>query len=149
TLVLSLLMALPVIAAAQAKADEPTKTEAQKGEKDVNKEPPPTEKAVTTAHSVQVGDLSLAYKATAGTLIIRDDKGTPDASMFYVAYTADGEKDATKRPITFLYNGGPGSSSIWLHMGSFAPVRIVTASPEATAPPPYQLVPNANSLIDR
>jgi len=149
TLVLSLLMALPVMAAAQEKADEPAKTEAPKGEKEATKEPPPTEKAVTTAHRVQVGDRSIAYTATAGTLLIRDDKGKPDASMFYVAYIADGEQEAPQRPITFLYNGGPGSSSIWLHMGSFAPVRLVTASPEATAPAPYQLVPNAHSLLDR
>ena len=149
TLVLSLLMALPVMAAAQDKAEEPAKTEAPKGEKEATKEPPPTEKAVTTAHRVQVGDRSIAYTATAGTLLIRDDKGKPDASMFYVAYIADGEQEATQRPLTFLYNGGPGSSSIWLHLGSFAPVRLVTASPEATAPAPYQLVPNAHSLLDR
>jgi carboxypeptidase C (cathepsin A) len=112
-------------------------------------EPAPVEKAVTTSHSVQIGGRNIGYKATAGTLIIRDGKGKPDANVFYVAYTADAEKNSTKRPVTFLYNGGPGSASIWLHMGSFAPVRIVTASPEATAPAPYQLVPNAESLLDK
>ena len=67
---------------------------------------------------------------------------------FYVAYTVDTGKPE-KRPVTFLYNGGPGSSSMWLHMGSFAPVRIETASPAATAPPPYHLVPNSDSLLDK
>src|SRR6202000_2439889 len=86
-------------------------------------------------------------KATAGTLIIRDDKGKPDASVFYVAYVADG--DAGKRPVTFLYNGGPGSASIWLHMGSFGPLRVATSSPEATGPAPFHLVPNEDSLLDK
>lgn len=107
------------------------------------------EKAVTTTHNLQLGGRSIAYQATAGTLTIRNDKDKPDASIFYVAYTADGAHDSTRRPITFVYNGGPGSSSIWLHLGSFAPVRIVTASPEATAPAPYRLVPNEYSLIDK
>ncbi|MGE5124983.1 MAG: S10 family serine carboxypeptidase-like protein, partial [Betaproteobacteria bacterium] len=99
----------------------------------------PAERAVVTAHSLQLGARAVAYKATAGTLLIHDDKDKPDASFFYVAYTVDGEP--AKRPLTFLYNGGPGSSTIWLHMGSFGPVRVVTSSPEATAPAPYQLVP--------
>ena len=144
---LSMLLA-PALAAAQDKADESVRVEVQKGDKDPNREPPPVEKAVSTAHSASIGGRSMSYKATAGTLIIRDDKGKPDATMFYVAYTADAE-NSTKRPVTFLYNGGPGSASIWLHMGSFAPVRIVTASPDATLPPPYQLVPNADSLLDK
>jgi carboxypeptidase C (cathepsin A) len=149
----SLLMSLltfvaPCFAAEQGKDEESVKVEVQKQDKE-KPEPPPTEKAVTTSHSMQIGGRNIAYKATAGTLIIRDEKGKPDATMFYVAYTADGEKDASRRPLTFLYNGGPGSSSIWLHMGSFAPVRIVTESPEATTPAPYQLVPNTDSLLDK
>ncbi|MDR3387411.1 MAG: peptidase S10 [Rudaea sp.] len=145
-----LALGLPVPAAEheQGKADESVKVEVQKSDKE-KPEPAPAEKAVTTSHSVQIGGRSIAYKATAGTLVIRDDKGKPDASVFYVAYTTDGEKDPGRRPVTFLYNGGPGSSSIWLHMGSFGPLRIVTESPQATAPAPYQLVPNADSLLDK
>ena len=109
---------------------------------------PSTESAVKTRHSVTIGGRSVAYTATAGNLIIRDDKGQPQASVFYVAYTADGDK-AGKRPVTFLYNGGPGSSSMWLHMGSFGPLRIQTDSPAATAPAPYKLVPNDDSLLDK
>ena len=108
----------------------------------------PTESATRTQHSVSIGGHSIKYTATAGTLIIRDDKNEPQASVFYVAYTVDTGKPE-KRPVTFLYNGGPGSSSMWLHMGSFAPMRIETASPEATAPPPYHLVPNSDSLLDK
>jgi carboxypeptidase C (cathepsin A) len=107
------------------------------------------EKAVTTQHSVTINGRSIGYRATAGTLTIRDDAGKPDASVFYVAYTVGEGGEGGRRPVTFLYNGGPGSASIWLHMGSFGPVRVATASPEATAPAPYQLVPNADSLLDK
>ncbi|HEY8683143.1 MAG TPA: peptidase S10 [Rhodanobacter sp.] len=110
--------------------------------------PPATENTTRTQHSVSIGGHTIKYTATAGTLIIRDDKNQPQASVFYVAYTVDTGKPE-KRPLTFLYNGGPGSSSMWLHMGSFAPVRIETASPAATAPPPYHLVPNSDSLLDK
>ncbi|GAB2537463.1 S10 family peptidase [Rhodanobacter koreensis] len=110
--------------------------------------PADTESAIRTQHSVSIGGHTIKYTATAGTLIIRDDKNEPQASVFYVAYTVDTGKPG-KRPVTFLYNGGPGSSSVWLHMGSFGPMRIETGSPEATAPPPYHLVPNNDSLLDK
>jgi carboxypeptidase C (cathepsin A) len=116
---------------------------------DTRAAPAPQEKSVVTHHNVSVDGRNIAYTATAGTLIIRNDKGEPDASVFYVAYTVGDGKGSANRPVTFLYNGGPGSSSIWLHMGSFAPVRIETSSPNATPPAPYHLVPNADSLIDK
>ncbi|MGH8319666.1 MAG: S10 family peptidase [Steroidobacteraceae bacterium] len=72
---------------------------------------------------------------------------SPEASMFYVAYFKDGENPGD-RPITFLYNGGPGSSSVWLHMGAFGPRRVVTADHTHTPPAPYQLVNNDYSLLD-
>jgi carboxypeptidase C (cathepsin A) len=74
-------------------------------------------------------------------------KKPPEASMFYVAYFKDGEKPG-ERPITFLYNGGPGSSTVWLHMGAFGPKRVVTADHTHTPPAPYQLVNNDYSLLD-
>lgn len=111
---------------------------------------PTTEIATRSAHRVSIGGRHYAYTATAGTLIIRDDKQQPQASVFYVAYTLDQDGGkGSPRPVTFLYNGGPGSSSMWLHMGSFAPMRIETGSPAATAPPPYHLVPNNDSLLDK
>ncbi len=131
-----------ILLAKEAPAD---KTAASK---DDEVQAPSTETAVRTKHSVSIHGRSVAYTATAGTLIIRDEKGEPQASVFYVAYTADGNK-AEQRPVTFLYNGGPGSSSMWLHMGSFGPVRIETAAPEATAPAPYKLVANDESLLDK
>ncbi len=110
---------------------------------------PAAEKSVITHHSISINGRGYTYKATAGTLTIRDDKDTADASVFYVAYTVGEGRDAEKRPLTFFYNGGPGSASLWLHMGSFGPVRVVTNGPEAIPPAPYQLVPNADSLLDK
>ena len=139
----------PLTASHADEAPAPAKTDKthQAGTSD-DATPPAKEAATRTQHSVSIGGHSIKYTATAGTLIIRDDKGEPQASVFYVAYTVDGAK-ADKRPVTFLYNGGPGSSSMWLHMGSFAPMRIETASPEATSPAPYHLVPNSDSLLDK
>ena len=66
-----------------------------------------------------------------------------------MAYTESGVSDPRTRPVTFLYNGGPGSASLWLHMGSIGPVRVATASPEATGAAPYQVAPNQYSLLDK
>lgn len=110
---------------------------------------PVTETAKTTAHQVTIKGRAIHYQATAGTLTIRDDDGKPTASVFYVAYVADGEKGDTRRPVTFLYNGGPGSASLWLHMGSLGPVRLRTASPAPTGPAPYDYRANDDSLLDK
>ena len=118
--------------------------------KEADKEaaPVPPEKPVATHHELNLGGKTLKYTATAGTLIIRDEEDKPYGSIFYVAYTLDGAEPTT-RPVSFLYNGGPGSSTLWLHMGSFSPVRIETDSPKATAGPPFKLVPNQYSLLDK
>ena len=108
----------------------------------------PPEKTVATHHELALGGKTLKYTATAGTLLIRDEEDKPYGSIFYVAYTLDGAEPQS-RPVSFLYNGGPGSATLWLHMGSFSPVRIVTDSPNATAGPPFKLVPNEYSLLDK
>lgn len=102
-----------------------------------------------TRHTASINGRAIPYSAIAGTVTIRDDDGKPTASMFYVAYVADHGPGPAKRPLTFFYNGGPGSSSMWLHMGSFAPLRIRTASPDATGPAPFNLAPNNESLLDK
>jgi carboxypeptidase C (cathepsin A) len=79
---------------------------------------------------------------------LRDNDGKPTASMFYVAYTV-GDGRGSPRPVTFFYNGGPGSSTLWLHMGSLSPVRVLTDSPQSTHNAPFQLVANNDSLLDR
>src|ERR1019366_8480494 len=91
---------------------------------------------------------TIHYTATAGNLLVRDDKDRAIGSMFYVAYTADGA-DPKTRPVTFFYNGGPGAATIWLHMGSFGPIRVVTSSPDATGPAPFETVTNQYSLLDK
>jgi len=110
--------------------------------------PIPPETKSETKHDWTAGSRAVHYTATAGTLLIHDEKDQPVLSMFYVAYTEDGVAPKS-RPITFLYNGGPGSATIWLHMGSVGPVRVVTDSPKATGPAPFSIVPNQYSLIDK
>jgi len=108
----------------------------------------PKPEVSVTEHSIVIGGKTLAYTATAGTLVLRDDKDEPTAQFGYTAYVKKGVTDARTRPVTFAYNGGPGSSSIWLHMGVLGPRRIVTTDAGATPPPPYQLVDNDQSILD-
>ena len=110
--------------------------------------PVPKEEKSVTHHSVSIGGHSVTYTATAGNLVIKNDKDEPAATIFYVAYTEDGAS-SDRRPVSFVYNGGPGSSSIWLHMGAFGPMRVVTSNDAPTPPPPYDLVPNDKSLLDK
>ena len=109
---------------------------------------PVKEAASTTHHTAVIDGRAIPYEATAGTLTLRDDDGKPTASMFYVAYVAEHHGTAT-RPITFMFNGGPGSSSMWTHLGSLGPVRVKTNQPDPTPAAPYHLVPNESSLLDR
>ena len=111
--------------------------------------PIPAVKTSVTEHEMSLDGKSIRYTATAGNLLIDGDEGQPNASVFYVAYTLAGVSDLRTRPVTFLYNGGPGSASMWLHMGSVGPVRVVTSSPAATGAGPYQITPNEYSLLDK
>jgi carboxypeptidase C (cathepsin A) len=110
---------------------------------------PIQEQAKATHHTASINGRSIPYTATAGTLTIRDDDGKPTASMFYVAYVADRGKGEAERPVTFLYNGGPGSASLWLHMGSFGPVRVETNAPNPASAPPFKIINNNDSLLDK
>lgn len=149
--VLALLATCTSPALAQEKKVDPPKLqghrEAMAAEADAGwPKPPVEEQAFTSKGSVTVKGAPIAYTATAGTLTIRDDDGKPTASVFYTAYTKDG---AGKRPVSFLFNGGPGSASLWLHMGSFGPVRVQTTSPEYVAPGAGGIAPNPYSLLDK
>jgi carboxypeptidase C (cathepsin A) len=102
-----------------------------------------------THHSVAIAGQTVAYTATAGTLELADEDGKVKARVFYVAYTADDVDDLAQRPVTFSFNGGPGSSSVWLHLGMLGP-RRVKLDPEGWAPqPPYELEDNPESWLDK
>jgi len=108
-----------------------------------------TEGAAVTHHQVVIGGRAIAYTATAGHLVAIDPGSSqPAAKFFYVAFTADAV-DVTTRPVTFFYNGGPGSSSVFLLLGSFAPRRIKTSMPSFTPPAPYTMEDNPDSLLDK
>jgi len=109
--------------------------------------PVPPETTSVTQHSIRLDDRKIDYTATAGNLLLRNNAGQAEASVFYVAYTANTKNTAT-RPITFLFNGGPGAGSVFLLMGSFGPKRAHTSSPAITAPAPYVLADNPDSLLD-
>jgi carboxypeptidase C (cathepsin A) len=147
--VLASIFLMPCAPAQETRTAAQTTAGEQHKDKEADKETPvPAEKPVATHHEMTLGGKTLKYTATAGTLTIRDEDDKPYGSIFYVAYTLDGA-EAKARPVSFLYNGGPGSASLWLHMGSFSPVRIATDSPNPTAGPPFKLVPNEYSLLDK
>ncbi len=110
----------------------------------------------TSKHQLQLRGRKLEYTARAGTMVMRNEIEKDDvsegekqqATLFFVAYTLNGVKDATKRPITFCFNGGPGSSSVWLHMGAFGPRRVLMGDVEALLSPPYGLGDNPHTLLE-
>jgi carboxypeptidase C (cathepsin A) len=147
-----LLCSLPAFAVAQDKPDNPDKSAASSQDQgdDTAIAAMRKSQSSTTQGSVNVEGNSVAYDAVAGTLVLNgdgQDEHTPEASMSYVAYFKRGA-DPSKRPIMFIYNGGPGSSTIWLHMGAFGPKRISTNDDTHTPAAPYQLVNNDYSLLD-
>jgi carboxypeptidase C (cathepsin A) len=160
------------IAPAATPVSEPPRAEAQKPAATPSK---PTEPAkplfqpteVRSTGSVSVGGRKIAYHAVAGTLVVHpkdwsdtdaieaasqksdkkdDDEPKAEASMFYAAYFRDGVP-TSGRPVTFLFNGGPGSSTVWLHMGAFGPVRVLALDEQHTSAP-YNVVNNDQSLLD-
>jgi carboxypeptidase C (cathepsin A) len=110
---------------------------------------PTTPEHVTTHHAIVIGGQRIEYDATVGNIILRDTADQPVATIFYTAYTKRGVSDASHRPITFAYNGGPGSASLWVHMGAFGPRRVAIPDTTHVPPPPYSVVDNAYSLIDK
>lgn len=114
----------------------------------------PVDDLVTTRHELVIGDETLKYTATTGRVVLRQEVVTdgkfdghvPKAEVFLTAYTLD-DADASQRPVTFAFNGGPGSSSIWLHLGLLGPRRVVSGDVGELAPPPYGLVDNSETLL--
>lgn len=110
---------------------------------DVTEMPP-----VVTRHQITVSGKALKYTATAGRLPIERPDGKIEAEMFFVAYTLDGQ-DTSKRPLTFAFNGGPGSASIWLHMGALGPRKVVLQPDGFLPPAPYRTEDNQYTLLDK
>jgi carboxypeptidase C (cathepsin A) len=150
-LTLALLLSAPAFAQASQAGDVPPKdvksdTAKDKDDKDVVKASV-TEDAQPVRRSIPLHGRTLAYTVTPGHLTIRNDKGEPTASMFYVAYTMP-SANGRPRPVTFLFNGGPGSSTMWLHMGSFGPMKVDASTPQTIAGPPFRYGPNPDTLLD-
>jgi carboxypeptidase C (cathepsin A) len=103
---------------------------------------------VQTQHSVRVGDSVLNYTATTGMMPYKNETGDIEAEFFFVAYTLDDRPDPAERPLTFVFNGGPGSSSVWLHLGALGPRRVKMQDKGWMPAPPYQLEDNAHSWLD-
>jgi carboxypeptidase C (cathepsin A) len=168
----ALALALPALLAAAPAAPNPPdrKSDGESEKPDGVKFQPFKAESVTSTGTVSIGGQSISYQAVAGTLVVhpkdwddvpRDPKAerggpglgddadaknpTAEASMFYAAYFKNG---GGSRPVTFIYNGGPGSSTVWLHMGAFGPRRIVTATDGHTPAAPYSLINNGSSLLD-
>ena len=110
--------------------------------------PGPNAPDAVSQHAITLGGRSYPYTARAGTIALENDKGETTARIFYTAFTLDGA-DPRTRPVTFLYNGGPGSSTIWLRMGSFGPMRVRVGDAMPTRSAPFDLVENQYSLLDR
>jgi carboxypeptidase C (cathepsin A) len=135
----------PSTPAAEKPKDDKAKDDKAKEDKDKKA---PEEKIVTSKHAVRIGGQEIKYTATAGTILLKLEDGTPKASIFYMAYTKDDAGDVSQRPITFTFNGGPGSASVWLHLGAFGPRRVQMGDAGTLLPPPYKLVDNESSLLD-
>lgn len=135
---------LPATEATSAPATAPEHRDRQGGQEGKKENEP-----VVTEHEVTVGGKVLRYKATAGTLTLKDDAGKPRASVFFVAYDKMGEGvDPATRPITYVFNGGPGAASVWLHLGAVGPRRIDLLPDGLVGPPPYRLVDNEQTWLD-
>ena len=117
----------------------------------------PVDQLVETHHSITIAGKKIDYTVATGTLILKEEtsdrdkeseKVKPKAAFFFVAYTRDGIEDKTRRPITFAFNGGPGSSSVWLHLGIVGPRRVHMTEEGFMPQPPFKLVDNEYSLLD-
>jgi carboxypeptidase C (cathepsin A) len=136
---------IPAGACAQEKEAKP----ADKPAEAAAAAPPPKEESSVTDHTIKLGGQTIPYKATAATILLKNEKDEPTALVYFTAYTRSDVKDVSQRPVSFVYNGGPGSASVWLHMGSFSPRRVLTTNADSTPPAPYKLVENSQCLLDK
>ncbi len=120
------------------------KSETEKQDQTEIKEEAP----IITRHELALGDSTLAYSAAVGKLPLKDERGKIAAQIFYTAYTLDSDGDPAERPLIFVFNGGPGAASIWLHLGALGPRRVDMGSDGFMPAPPYRLIDNLHSWLD-
>jgi carboxypeptidase C (cathepsin A) len=135
----------------------PNKNSSEKLDEKKEEKPTPKDNLVVTKHKVTIGGKEIKYTVTAGTMILKEETADrqkeaegekPRAQIFFIAYTKDGVTDKSKRPITFSFNGGPGSSSVWLHLGVLGPRRVVLTDEGELPKPPFKLTDNQFSILD-
>jgi len=126
-------------------------------EKKTEEKKDPKDQFVVTKHKIRIGGKQIRYTVTTGTMILKEETADrekeaegekPKAQIFFVAYTKDGVSNKSKRPLTFSFNGGPGSSSVWLHLGVLGPRRVLMERDGELPPPPYKLTDNDYSILD-
>lgn len=140
-----LVIALFLMQTAPPPADAPKPAEGKTAEKPAEKEESP----VVTHHEIHAGGRTLKYTATTGLMPLRDTKGDTEAHIFFIAYTLDGVADTSRRPLMFSFNGGPGSASVWLHLGALGPKRVVMLPDGEMPAPPFHLVDNEFTWLDQ
>ncbi|MFM7924025.1 MAG: S10 family serine carboxypeptidase-like protein, partial [Planctomycetaceae bacterium] len=131
-------------ASLQASEDKPAEKSAESSKA---AEKPESEELVSTEHVAEIAGRQVRYTATAGKLLLKSDAQKSRATVFFVAYTVAAE-NSVQRPVTFCFNGGPGSSSVWLHLGMLGPKRIRFPEDASYLQPPYALEANPFSLLD-
>jgi len=136
--------------------EEPKKPKGEKEEKKEEK-PTPVDNLVESKHSLTIGGKELKYTVVAGTMVLKEETADrekeaegekPKAQVFFTAYTKDGVRNKAKRPVTFSFNGGPGSASVWMHLGMLGPRRVVMTFEGDLPQPPFELTDNEYSLLD-
>jgi len=135
-------------------------TKDERSSEAIEKAPPPEDNLVISHHTVTIGAEEISYTVTCGTMVLKEEvEGEGEkagrregekakAEVFFIAYTRDGVEEQGQRPLTFSFNGGPGSSSVWLHLGALGPKRVQLDDDGFPSPPPYRLVNNESSLLD-
>ena len=149
--ILALVLAVTIHAPAQPPAAPPTPGAPAPPAASPSTAPPfdGPETPVVTKHELRAGGKTLRYTATTGFLPIRNAQGEIDARMFFIAYTLDGVADPASRPLTVSFNGGPGSSSVWLHLGALGPKRVAMNDDGTMPAPPYRLIDNEATWLDQ
>ena len=135
----------------QTGQQQPSPTPAATQTRDARQQPspPPEEPPVITKHEIRVGGTTLRYTATAGMMPIKNREGETEARIFFMSYVLDRPEGARNRPLTFSFNGGPGSASVWLHLGAIGPKRVKMNADGSMPAPPYQLVDNEGTWLTK